>query len=188
MKKSSNIDWVKITAYGIILVLTIILATGSYRPKPQIIPVTIPKIIGSFKPQKPTIIHDVKYLKGNIIHTTDTLIIKEKDSVKLSEFASTFENDTIKIDINGLSHGEVEKISAKYFIKQRKVDVQVIPKETTFRLLGGLELGSTTQLNAFMAKANLLFQNRKGNVLSVGYDTDKRIWIGKTWSIFDVKR
>lgn len=206
MKKTSKIDWVKITAYGIILVLTIILATGSHKPKPQIITVTVPKIVGSFKPQKPIVISktDKRYIENPI---NDQLISENEklkqeyekandslkkilfsNAIKLSNFASTFENDTIKIDINGVVQGEVKEITPKYVIKERKIDVQVIPKETAFRLLGGLELGSTTQLNAFTAKANLLFQNRKGNIISFGYDTDKRIWIGKAWSIFDVKR
>lgn len=207
MKTTSNIDWVKITAYGIILLLTIILTTGSCsHPKPQTITVTVPKIIGSFKPQKPKVINsiDKEYINNPI---NDQLISeneklkqdyeKSNDSlkkilfanaVKLSKFASTFENDTIKIDINGVVQGEVKEITPKYVIKERKVDVQVIPKETVFRLLGGLEIGNTTKFNAFTAKANLLFQNRKGNMLSVGYDTNKRICIGKTWSIFDLKR
>ena len=207
MKITSNIDWVKLASYGIILVLTIILATGSCSPpKPQIITVTVPKITGSFKPQKPqvTIDTDTLYLKNPI----NKKLISENEklkqdyekandsiknilfakSVKLFKFASTFENDTIKIDINGVVQGEVKEITPKYFIKQRKIDMQVIPKETAFRLLGGLELGNTTKFNAFTAKANLMFQNRKGNMLSVGYDTNKRIWIGKTWSIFDIKR
>lgn len=192
MKKTSNIDWVKITSYGIILVLTIILATGSCsHPKP----IEIPAVSGTFKPQKPIVIHDtvteIKYKTRTLIDSfttaPDTVKIKMyADATKINKFNSTFENDTIKIDINGVVQGEVKEITPSYTIKKRTIEVK--HPETYLRLLGGLELGNTTKLDRLTAKANLMFQNRKGNVYSISYDTQKNIWIGVNWLIFDIKR
>ena len=207
MKTASNIDWVKITCYGIILVLTIILATGSCsHPKLQIITVKVPEIQGSFEPQVPTVINsrDTLYLKNPInsqlISENKKLkqdFTKANDSikkllfakaVKLSAFHSKFEDENIKMNINGIVQGEVKEITPNYTIKEKKVEVQIQAKETVFRLLAGAEIGDNTALNAFTAKANLLFQNRKGNMLSIGYDTDKRIWIGYNFSILNLKK
>jgi hypothetical protein len=209
MKTATNIDWVKISCYGIILVLTIILATGGCshpKPKPQIITVKVPEVRGYFKPQKPRVIntHDTLYLKNPI----DNRLVVENEklktdfaaandsikkllfakAVKLNAFSSKFEDENIKINVNGIVQGEVKEITPNYTIKEKKVEVQIQPKETVFRLLAGAEIGDKITLNAFMAKANLHFQNRKGNLLSLGYDTDQRIWIGYTISILNIKK
>lgn len=206
MKKTSNIDWVKTIAIVLLLISFGVIWHISKPAKPQIIKVTVPEVVGTFKPQKPKVINTTdkecvenpindqlisenKKLKQDYEKANDSIkkILFYK-AVKLSKFTSTFENDTIKIDINGVVQGEVKEITPKYIIKERKIDVLLKQKETVFRLLGGVEIGNTTQLNAFTAKANLIFQNRKGNTASISYDTNKTIWIGKSWSVFDLKR
>lgn len=168
-------------------------------PKPQLAKVIVPEIKGKFEAKKPIVIHDTftinKYIKGKnilvkeFIYSTDTVKIKMyQDAVQLKNFASTFENDTIKIDINGVVQGEVKEITPTYNIKERKVELQVKPKETIFRLLGGLELGNNVKLDRFAAKANLMLQNRKGGIISGSFDNNKTIWIGYNFSIFDIKR
>jgi hypothetical protein len=209
MKTATNIDWVKISCYGIILVLTIILATGGCshsKPKPQIITVKVPEVRGSFEPQIPKVINsrDTLYLKNPI----NSMLITENEklkiafaaandsikkllfakAVKLNAFSSKFEDENIKINVNGIVQGEVKEITPNYTIKEKKVDVQINPKETVFRILAGAEIADKITLNSFIAKANLLFQNRKGNTLSLGYDTDKRIWLGYNFSILNLKK
>ena len=106
----------------------------------------------------------------------------------LNKFSSNFEDENIIINIDGIVQGEVKEITPNYTIKEKKIEVPIRQKETVFRVLGGLELGNNTQLDAFKVKANLMFQNRKGNIISGSFDTNQTIWVGYNVSIFDVKR
>ena len=185
-------------------------------PIPQIAKVTIPGVIGKFEHKKPvhkTVVKD--YLtteKDNIIFIenpinknliaeneklkidfakeTDSLkkVIAYNKAIKLNAFSTKFEDENVVLNINGVVQGEVKEVTPNYTIKEKKIEVPVKVKETVFRLLGGLELGNNTQLNDFKLKANLMFQNRKGNVLSGSFDTNKTVWVGYNMSIFNIKK
>jgi hypothetical protein len=109
-------------------------------------------------------------------------------AIQLNKFSTKFEDDNLLLNINGVVQGEVKEITPNYTIKEKKIEVPVKAKETVFRLLGGLEVGNNTKLDNFKVKANLMFQNRKGNIISGSFDTNQTIWVGYTISIFDVKR
>lgn len=109
-------------------------------------------------------------------------------AIQLNKFSTKFEDDNLVLNINGIVQGEVKEITPNYIIKEKKVDVQVKPKETVFRLLAGLELGNNKQLDGFKVKANLMMQNRKGNIISGSFDTNQTIWIGYNVSIFNIKK
>ena len=79
---------------------------------------------------------------------------------------------------------EVKEITPSYTIKQQKTDVLVENKLPGLRVLGGVEVGNTKTLDDLSFKGSVLFQNRKGNIISAGYDTDKKIWAGYYISIF----
>lgn len=109
-------------------------------------------------------------------------------AIQLNKFSTKFEDDNLVLNINGIVQGEVKEITPNYIIKEKKVDVQVKPKETVFRLLAGLELGNNKQLDGFKVKANLMMQNRKGNIISGSFDTNQTIWVGYNVSIFNIKK
>ncbi len=109
-------------------------------------------------------------------------------AVQLNEFSTKFEDDNLVLNVNGVVQGEVKEITPNYIIKEKKIDVPVKQKETVLRLLGGLELGNSTTLDAFKVRANLMLQNRKGNIISASFDTQQTIWIGYNASIFNIKR
>lgn len=203
-------------SYLVIIILSICLfqKCNPDESLPQTVEVTVPEVKGSFEEKKPEhfpfdkskpstrkenlqvenpinpkLIAENEKLKKAFEKASDSIKkLQFAKAIELKNFTSTFENDTIKIDINGIVQGQVKEIKPSYVIKEQKVEVQVKPKETVFRLLGGVEVGGTTQLNNFVAKGNLIFQNRKGNTTSISYDTNKTIWIGKSFSIFNVKR
>ena len=109
-------------------------------------------------------------------------------AIQLNKFSTKFEDENLLININGIVQGEVKEITPNYTIKEKKMEVPVKQKETVFRLLGGLELGNNTQLDDFKLKANLMFQNKKGNIISGSFDTNQTIWVGYNISIFDIKK
>jgi len=109
-----------------------------------------------------------------------------RQAITLNAFNHTFDNDTISATVKGIVRGEIQSIKLDYKIKPRTIEVPK-QKEVIFRMLGGVEVGATKEIDKFNLKASAGFQNRKGNIISVGYDTDQRIYIGYTTSIFSIK-
>lgn len=185
-------------------------------PSPQIAKVNVPIQKGIFEAKKP--VHEVVSSKKERTATSKEILYvenpidekliaeneklkndfaKANDSIKklqfnkavqLNEFSTKFEDDNLILNVNGVVQGEVKEITPNYIIKEKKIDVPVKQKETVLRLLGGLEVGNNTKLDNFKVKANLMFQNRKGNIISGSFDTNQTVWMGYNVSIFDIKR
>jgi len=182
------------------------------QPTPQKVKVTVPEVKGKFEAKKPINVPiGQKVSKGETVYKDNPIdpkllaeneklkvdFAKASDSIKklqyskavqLNKFSTKFEDENLLLNIDGIVQGEVKEITPNYTIKEKKVEVQVKPKETVFRLLGGMEMGNNTKLDGFAAKANLMLQNKKGNILSGSFDTNQNIWIGYNFSIFDIKR
>lgn len=180
--------------------------------------VTVPEVKGSFQAKKPfhepiviNANNTANMQKGEttyIENPIDKKLIAENEKLKsdyekanesikqlsfnkaiqLNKFSTKFEDENLLLNINGIVQGEVKEITPNYTIKEKKIEVPVKQKETVFRLLGGLEVGNNRHLDAFKLKANLMFQNKKGNIISGSFDTNQTIWVGYNVSIFDVKR
>lgn len=102
-------------------------------------------------------------------------------------FSHTFDTDTINATVKGIvANGEVDKLKLDYTIKLKTIDVKV--PQVKFRLLGGVEVGATKEFDKFNTKVNLGFQNKKGDVISVSADTDKRFYLGYSFAIFSIKK
>ena len=181
-------------------------------PSAQIAKVTLPEVKGKFEPKKPVntpigqkvfkaktiyieneidpkLIAENEKLKHDFAKANDSIKkLQFAKAVQLNKFSSDFEDDNVVIKIEGIVQGEVKEITPGYKIKEKKFEVPVKAKETVFRLLGGLELGNNTKLDGFVAKANLMLQNKKGNIISGSFDTNQTIWISYNFSVFDIKR
>lgn len=202
-------EWIKY--FGWILAIAILLWVKSCSPEPKTktVTITIPEKKGSFTPVKPASIKVTEYKleKGDPIITENPLNkklleenknLKDKfksvsDSIKLvmfeeanqiNQFSSKFEDDNLILNINGIARGEVKEITPSYTIKQQRASVLVENKLPGLRMLGGVEVGNTKTLDDLSFKGSVLFQNRKGNIISAGYDTDNKIWLGYYRSIF----
>jgi len=200
----------------VILVLCFFLYRGCREPaKVQIVKVTVPEVKGKFEPKKPintpikpfsqrrengeTIYKD-NPLDPKLLAENEKLrqdFAKANESIKkmqfekaiqLNSFSTDFEDENVVININGIVQGEVKEITPGYKIKERKIEVPVKIKESVFRLLAGAEVGNSKNLNNFAAKANLMLQNRKGNIISGSFDTNQNIWVGYHFSIFNIER
>jgi hypothetical protein len=200
--------------YFIIAILVLIIwLQNSCEPntETETVTVTVPAVTGSFKPEKP--IHDTIKIPKEILKWKEVKVeienpinmeifnkyTKAKDSmermaillkaIEIKEFSKDFEDDDIKIIANGKVQGEVKDIGFDYTIKERKLETEVpSSKETVFRLLGAVEMGNTKEFDSFVMKANLEFENKKGNAFTTGFDTDQRIWLGYKFKIFQIKK
>lgn len=89
-------------------------------------------------------------------------------ATELKNFESNFEDENLKLTINGIIAGnEVKEITPTYTIKERKVDVP--QKQVKFRMLVGGGFGINKELNQGTWKANVGFQNQKGNIIRASF-------------------
>ena len=108
------------------------------------------------------------------------------DAIGEREYTIPYEDSLIKTENHIKAQGKVLSFRQDYTIKEQKV--KVTPKQTVFRLLAGAEIGNTTEFDNFSAKANIKFQNKQGNIMSVGFDTEDRIWFGYDFTVWNIKR
>ena len=102
------------------------------------------------------------------------------DAIAIREYKHTFEDTSVKINIGGFVRGEIQSMQCDWKVKERTVPVRI----KTWRILGGVELGSTQALDRFGAKANFRYQSAKDNLYSIGYDNTKMIWVGYDMPLF----
>ncbi|MCC9016915.1 hypothetical protein [Flavobacterium lipolyticum] len=128
-------------------------------------------------------------LKLDYAKMSDSLRSKAYEmAIELNNFSTKFEDENLLLNINGTVRGEVQEVTPSYVIKSKELSVPLKQKESVFRVLGGLEMGNTLQLDNFKVKGNLMFQNRKGNIISTSFDTQQTFWVGYNFSIFNIKR
>lgn len=200
---------------GWILLFILLFFRGCSGPEKSTVTekIIIPEIKGSFEAKKPIHVQYVaqKKGKGNAVFVENPIyakllaeninlqvnFAKANDSIKklqfakaieLNKFSTKFENEKLILNIDGIVQGEVKEITPSYIWKKQAVEVRIKNKETVFRLLGGLEIGNNIQLSNPIFKANLGMQNRKGNIITGSYDSNKNIYVGYQFSIFNIRR
>lgn len=108
-------------------------------------------------------------------------------ATELKKFESNFEDENLKLTINGIISGnQVKEITPTYTIKAKKIDVP--QKQVKFRMLVGGGLGNSLTFDKPLFNANVGFQNAKGNVLRFSFDTEQRIMIGYDFSLFKITK
>jgi hypothetical protein len=171
--------------------------------------VIVPEKKGEFS--KPTAILNQKRRKDSVVYKNVTLItenpvnkelyekyVTSKDSleqVKLylnaieeREQTQVFDNKDINIEVYTKTRGELMDLKPKYTIKKREEKVEVKQKESIFALHAGAVIETSATMNTLVPKIQLGLQNKRGDILSLYYSTDKSIGIGYTIRIINIKR
>lgn len=107
-------------------------------------------------------------------------------SIQLSEFYQDFDNDTINLLVKGIVQGEIKTLQPFYTIKSYNIPIK--QKEVKFRVLAGFSVGNNINFNDPLFTANIGFQNKKGNIIIGGFDTQKRITIAYYKTLFQIKK
>lgn len=216
MIQFKRIDWFKTAYLFLAIVFAVLWLRGCGAPQAtRLVKVDVPEVKGTFKPQKPintpvvktsylpkndksyfnkskkAIVQNEPVVKNDTKITIDTSsIVKEPCEQQLNNFSTKFENDDIELNIEGVAEGTVKEITPSYKIKKKTIEVPVKVKETVLRVLVGAEVGVQTSLemNKLPLKANLMFQNRKGNIWSASIDNNQTAWIGFNVTIFNWKK
>ena len=204
----TGIKWtpLKISVIGNVLLVLLILFLykGNEIPEPQIIIkekiITIPGKAG-----KLDTIYEPKYIsKTNPVNTDllkkyNTLKLKDsivKDSMFIEaiterDYNESYEDSLVKIDIYTKVQGKLLKQAPKYEIKPYSIQIKDTTtinynKPPTNKILVGLETGLPLTLFTKkdvidikpVIKGSIYFQNKKTNVITAGFDTNKTIWAG----------
>lgn len=108
-------------------------------------------------------------------------------ATELKNFESNFEDENLKLTINGIIGGnKVKEMTPTYTIKSQKVDVP--QKQVKFRMLVGGGLGNSINFDKPLFNGNVGFQNAKGNILRFSFDSEQRIMIGYDFSLFKITK
>ena len=186
------------------LILYIFLFDGCGKDKGITTTVATPEVTGSF----PAVINpapnpapkpEYRYLAGK--DKTDTITVENPVNIDLWNYyvnAEQSKKDSIHADAIGereytlnnedkflktTSHIKTRGELLSYQLTEYTIKPQDVEIKNPFRLLAGFEIGNTIELDDVSAKGNLMLQNRKGNILSVGYDTNRRIYAGYNFVI-----
>ena len=107
-----------------------------------------------------------------------------KLTIQLKSFESEFEDENLKLKINGfLLNNTIKELTPTYTIKQKTHE---IPIKSYNRILLGAEVGINNDLNNYTYKANLMYQNKKGNTTGASFqkiNNQNYFLIGKTISV-----
>jgi len=186
--------------FGIIVGLCLVLWFKSCKPtEPELIEVEVPAVINTLPTATDTVIVykeiyntivkekqdpemsalvDLVEKKMKYYRNLSDSIAKENEYLKAIEprgFKTSFNDDFLSLELNGVVSGEIHEITPTYTIKQQKISVPVVKKNKFF--YGG-QIGQNKEFNSVVFEANLGFQNKKDNLILIGYDTDNRLKIG----------
>ena len=158
--------------------------------------VEVPRIVKVFDTvyMPPTIvIKENKELvsKYEELKTENEKLQAYKDATSERVYNRTFSDDTQDISVYSKVSGKLVEQSVKYDIKPREITTVVketvsVPIEPKRSLRAGAEMGiplNQTQLDPVF-KGNIMLENKKGLMLSAGYDTEQRVWAGVIVKLF----
>lgn len=197
----------------IMLLFVIFIQRSCYNrnlPSVQNQEVVTPPQHGSFNALKPvnvydTIVKDSIVFKDKVIPVANPLdkqlvidYLKAKDSiqrlnlfisaVKINKYKENFDNKDINLTIEAETTGKLNYIKPTYTIKEKTITVPVKAKETVFALYTGLEIYNNLSLSNPGIKVDLGIQNKKGDIYTAGYDTNKNIFIGYKLRLINIKK
>lgn len=145
------------------------------------VPVYIPEY-------KETIVVDNKY-KEMYEATKDSIgkLNLYLNAIKINKYEETFvSNDTIEITGEIKTRGDLIGYKLDYEIKPQEIsyEPEVVVRRPRNTMQMSMEAGvPTIPTTGFAVKGRVGFTNRSGTGLSVGYDTDSRLWVGVSKTI-----
>lgn len=110
-----------------------------------------------------------------------------KEAIRINEYNEVFEDTLQTIDVYSKTRGKLLEQSVKYTTKPYYITVKdsvAIKKKFTISL--GAEVGIPTiptLSSTPVVKGGIIFKNKRDNTFSISYDTEGRVWLGKSWKI-----
>lgn len=137
-----------------------------------------PKYIGIKNPANEELLNQYNSLKDSI--EKENLF---KEAIAEREYKEVYEDSIIKIDIYSKVAGKLLSQAPTYKIKP----VTIITKDTISivynkppknRFLWGVDVGIPIRGEDLTLKGSIYLQNKKHNLISLGFDSNKTVWVG----------
>lgn len=111
-----------------------------------------------------------------------------KEAIKIREYNQDFSDEHQAVDVYSKVRGTLLEQSVKYKTEPKTIivkDTVKIPVKNKFYISTELGIPIAPRPNVGpVLKGGLVFQNKRGNTFSLSYDTEGRVWAGKTFKIF----
>jgi len=110
-----------------------------------------------------------------------------KEAIKINEYNQKYEDTLQTIDVYSKTRGKLLEQNVKYTTKPYYITVKdSVEIKKKYTLSVGSEVGIPTiptLSSTPVLKANIVFKNKRDNTYSISYDTEGRVWLGRTWKI-----
>jgi hypothetical protein len=103
-------------------------------------------------------------------------------AIEINAFKQSFDDEYINASVNGEVSGKIHNMTFNYTIKPQTLEVDAPKRKLS--VLGGFFIANDIQLQKPLFGAELDILNKKGNLLRVAFDTDKRFYFGYSKKLF----
>jgi hypothetical protein len=103
-------------------------------------------------------------------------------AIEINAFKQSFDDDYINAQVSGEVSGKIHAIKFDYTIKPQTMEVDA-PKVRNHLYLG-VNVANSLSLNKPLFSASIGIQNKKSNILSIGFDSEKRIGLNYFVKLF----
>ena len=103
-------------------------------------------------------------------------------AIEIKAFKQSFDDEYINASVNGEVSGKIHSMAFNYTIKPQTLEVDAPKRKLS--VLGGFFIGNDIQIQKPLFGAELDILNKKGNLLRVAFDTDKRFYFGYSKKLF----
>jgi hypothetical protein len=103
-------------------------------------------------------------------------------AIQINTFKQSFDDKYINAQVSGEVSGNIHAMKFDYIIKAQTMEVNAPKRKLS--VLGGFFIANDIQLQKPLFGAELDILNKKGNLLRIAFDTDKRFYFGYIKKLF----
>ena len=103
-------------------------------------------------------------------------------AIEINAINETFDDEYIKATVSGEVFGKVKQMLFDYTIKPQTLIVDAPKLKNKYFL--GFGVSNNIQFNAPLFNASIGIENKKSNILSIGFDSEKRIGLNYFKKLF----
>ena len=103
-------------------------------------------------------------------------------AIEINAFKQRFNDDYIDAYVSGEISGKIHAMKFDYTIKPQQIEVTA-PKVKN-KYFVGFGVSNNSQFNASLFNVGVGIQNKKSNILSIGFDSEKRISLNYFIKVF----
>jgi hypothetical protein len=111
------------------------------------------------------------------------------ESIQIKKYSQVFNDEFINLEVFGDVQGDIKKMGTRYTLKERTIKAKV--PQTVFRWTLGAQIRSDFGMRDPTYDITSGLQNRKGNILRLGYSKSKNknyLLVGYEFSILNLKK